>query len=91
MAIDDRAARPDELGVLVAAGDGEPERLLLLGTPHGGRVHIREWSSHNWAGPADERDDAVADALAVFQRAYDARRRMSAGLPEIRAWLAGRR
>jgi hypothetical protein len=86
----DRAPGPDELGVLIAAGDGEPERLLMLGKPANGRVHIREWSTHNWSGPPDERDAAVADTFAVFQRAHDARRRMSAGLSQIRAWLDGR-
>jgi len=90
MAADDRAPGPDELGVLVAAGAGEPERLLMLGRPTGGRVHIREWSSHNWSGRPDERDETVDDAFATFQRAYDARRRMTAGLPQIRAWLDGR-
>ena len=92
MPADDRshAPGPDELGVLVAAGDGEPERLLMLGTPARGRVHVREWSTHNWSGRPDERDDAVVDVLAVFQRAHDARRRMSAGLSQIRAWLDGR-
>lgn len=81
---------PDELGVLVAAGDGEPERLVMLGPPSHGVVHLREWSSRNWSGPPNERDAAVADVLAQFQRAYDARRRMSAGLIQIRAWLDGR-
>lgn len=85
-----RTPGADELGILVAAGSGEPERLLMLGTPVNGRVHIREWSSHNWSGPPDERDEAVADAFAVFQRAHDARRRMSTGLVQIRAWLDGR-
>lgn len=89
---DDRSREPgpDELAILVAAGGGEPERLLLLAKPANGRVHIREWSSHNWSGPADERDEAVADAFAVFQRAHDARRRMSTGLVQIRAWLDDR-
>ena len=85
-----RAPGPDELGVLMAAGDGEPERLLMLGTPANGRVHVREWSSRNWSGPPDEREMTVADAFAVFQRAHDARRRMSTGLSQIRAWLDGR-
>ncbi|HEY7896376.1 MAG TPA: hypothetical protein VIC24_15855 [Gemmatimonadaceae bacterium] len=84
------APGPDELGVLVAAGDGESERLVMLGKPVRGRVHLREWSAHNWSGPPEERDAPVADVLALFQRAYDARRRMSAGLAQIRAWLDGR-
>ncbi|HEV2180442.1 MAG TPA: hypothetical protein VGR59_08985 [Gemmatimonadaceae bacterium] len=85
-----RTPGPDELGVLVAAGDGESERLLMLGKPANGRVHVREWSSLNWSGPPDERDMPVSEAFAVFQRAHDARRRMSAALSRIRAWLDGR-
>jgi hypothetical protein len=84
------AAAPAELGVLISAGAGEPDRLLLLARPSAGRVHVREWSTHNWSSAPDERDLAVADALAVFQRAYDARRRMSVSLRGIEAWLAGR-
>lgn len=92
MAGDDLPHTPgqDELGVLVGAGDGERERLVMLGKPAHGRVHVREWSSHNWSSAPEERDAAVADVAADFQRAYDARRRMSAGLAQIRAWLDGR-
>jgi hypothetical protein len=86
---DQRGARPDELGVLIAAGVGEPERLLMLGTPAAGRVHVREWSTHNWAGAPDERDLAVGDALAIFERAYESRRRLSVALGRVRQWLGG--
>ncbi len=81
---------PAELGVLISAGPGEPDRLLLLARPSEGRVHVREWSTHNWSSAPDEREIAVADALAIFQGAYDARRRMSVSLKGIEAWLAGR-
>jgi hypothetical protein len=84
------AAAPAELGVLISAGAGEPDRLILLQRPSNGRVHVREWSTHNWSSAPDERDLAVADALANFRRAYDARRRMSVSLRGIEAWLAGR-
>ncbi len=84
------AAAPVELGVLISAGAGEPDRLLLLARPSAGRVHLREWSTHNWSSAPDERDLAVTDALAIFRRAYDARRRMSVSLKGIEAWLAGR-
>jgi hypothetical protein len=84
-----RTAGPDELGVLIAAGDGEPERLLMLGRPAHGRVHVREWSTHNWSGAPDERDLPVASVLAIFRRAYDARRRMSVALKEVESWLEG--
>lgn len=80
---------PDELGVLISAGAGEPERLVMLGRPSAGRVRVREWSTHNWSGAPDERDLPVEHAYTIFQRAFDARRRLSAALPEIRAWLEG--
>lgn len=82
-------AGPDELGVLISAGAGEPDRLLMLARPTAGRVRVREWSTHNWSSAPDERELSVQDALAIFQRAAEARRRMSAALPEIRAWLEG--
>lgn len=80
---------PDELGVLISAGASEPDRLVMLGRPSNGRVHVREWSTHNWSGAPDERDLPVEHAYALFQRAFDARRRLTAALPEIRAWLEG--
>lgn len=82
-------AEPRELGVLISSG-GAPDRLIMLQRPANGRVHLREWSAHNWSGAPDERDVSVADALATFQDAYDARRRMSVSLKGIQAWLAGR-
>ena len=83
------AVRP-ELGVLISAGAGEPDRLITLYRPRSGRVQLREWSTHNWSGAPDEREIPVAEALAIFQGAYDARRRMSVSLKGIQAWLAGR-
>lgn len=81
---------PAELGVLISAGAGKPDRLLIIGRPSDGRVRVREWSTHNWSSAPDEREISVADALAIFQGAYDARRRMSVSLKGIQAWLAGR-
>ncbi|HEY7877541.1 MAG TPA: hypothetical protein VIC55_04920 [Gemmatimonadaceae bacterium] len=87
---DPRAAGADELGVLIAAGGHEPERLLMIGRPAHARVHVREWSTHNWAGPPDERDDSIEAVYALCERASNERRRMTAALPRIRAWLDGR-
>jgi hypothetical protein len=87
----DGQTTPAELGVLISGGGGKPDRLLILGRPSGGRVRVREWSTHNWSGAPDEGELSVADALAIFQGAYDARRRMSVSLKGIQAWLAGRR
>ncbi len=79
-----------ELGVLISAGAGKPDRLLLLARPANGKVHVREWSTHNWSSAPDERELPVADALAIFRSAYDERRRMSVSIKGVEAWLAGR-
>jgi hypothetical protein len=86
----DALAVPAELGVLISAGAGKPDCLLLISRPRDGRVHLREWSTHNWSSAPDESEISVADALAIFQGAYDARRRMSVSLKGIQAWLEGR-
>lgn len=86
-----RAAGPEELTVLIAAGGGEPDRLLVLGAPANGRVRVREWNAPDWAAAPAEREIATSDALAIFQHAFDARRRLSVALVEVRAWLEGRR
>ena len=79
----------DELVVLVDASAGEPQYMLGLSRPVGGRVHVREWSGENWAGPPVERDLATGEVLARLQRAYDQRRRINLELLRIRSWLDG--
>lgn len=86
----DTAPLPGELGVLIAEGAGEPDRLVMLGRPVNGQVHVREWTTGNWATAPLERDTPVADVFAIFQKAYDARRRMNVSLGDIRSWLDGR-
>lgn len=80
----------EEMSVLITEGAGEPDRLIMLGRPSLGAVHVREWSTDNWNAAPVERDTSVSDAMAVFRAAYDARRRMSVSLQEIRSWLEGR-
>lgn len=80
----------EEMGVLITEGAGEPDRLIMVGRPSGGMVHLREWSTDNWNAAPAERDSRVADAVAIFRAAFDARRRMSVSLQEIRSWLEGR-
>ena len=88
-----RDTNPDagvnELVVLVDAGAGEGEYMLGLARPERGTVHVREWSGGNWAGPPVERDLPTGEVLARLQRAYDQRRRISAELLRVRAWLDG--
>jgi hypothetical protein len=86
---DQRNPSSNELAVLITAGAGEPDRLLMLGRPAAGRVHVREWSTHNWANAPDEHDLAIGEALAIFEHAYESRRRLSVAIARVRQWLGG--
>jgi hypothetical protein len=83
------ASCPEELAVQVAAGDGEPERLLMLSHVSGGRVRVREWSGESWNRSPEERE-IDGDALyASLERAVRRGRRVSEELYRIRSWLSG--
>ena len=79
----------DVLTVQVAGGDDEPERLLVISRPVGGRVHVREWSSGNWNTEPVSQHVPVDEMMSVFERAHQARRRISQDMYYIRTWLSG--
>ena len=83
-------AAPEALSVLVAGDGCEPERLVMLARPRGGRVRVREWSTHSWNAEPREHEAEVDAIWQAFERAYRRRRRLSEELPRIRAWLDGR-
>ena len=78
-----------ELTLQIGGDAGEPERLLLIARPEGGRVRVREWTGAGWGGPPREREYAVAELLAVVAGAARARRRLSEDPRRVRRWLAG--
>lgn len=77
----------DELSVLLGGNDREPERLLLIGRPHGGRVTTREWESTDWSRPPVTRDYDAAALLADLERARRSGRTLNQELQAIRRWL----
>jgi hypothetical protein len=83
--------RRDTLTVQIQGGraaDGatEPETVLVLARPAGGRVAVREYPS---PGAPAAYDAAPADVLARVERALGAGRRVGAELYLVRRWLAG--
>ena len=81
----------DELPVFIMGPGAEPERLMLVGRPAGGRVRVREWSGADWSVPAAERElgcDEVADAV---ERAVRGGRRVTQSPQVVRRWLDGAR
>lgn len=78
-----------ELSVRIGPGHGEPERLLLVGPPDHGRVHVKEWDATNWASPARERDVTTTELYATIKQAADHRSALSVELYQIKLWLDG--
>ena len=87
--------QPDDAGdanfltVQVAGDRDQPERLLLISRPADGRVWVREWTSATWNAQPEEREVDAGELLDAFERAAQARRRLSQELYYIRAWLDG--
>ncbi len=75
------------LVVQIEGGHGEPERLLHISPPVGGRVLVREWSSEAGGFTPEERD--AAELLDQLEATWRSRRRMSEDLHRIRLWLNG--
>jgi hypothetical protein len=87
-AADSSSAR--ELPLLIGAGPGTPESLMLLGTPDAtGVVHVRTWTAADWSAPprsSAERADTLLKWLEVQERAG---RTMNQSLHTVRLWLLG--
>ena len=81
----------DELPVLITGPASEPERLMLVGRPDGGRVRIREWSGADWSAPPAERELRCEELTEVVERAVRAGRRVNQSPHAVRRWLDGAR
>ena len=88
MTTSDSSAR--ELPLLIGAGPGTPETLMLIGAPDSaGVVHVRTWTADEWsAAPrtSAERADTLLKWLEVQQRLG---RTMNQSPTVVRLWLRG--
>lgn len=82
-------ATSEFLTLRVAAGRGEPERLLLIGRPENGQVRVREWTSHSWNSEGEDYEIDAEDLLAALERDFSAHRAMSEEIYRVRQWLTG--
>ena len=73
-------------GGRAVGGAPDPETLLVLDRPAGGRVAVREFPSPGAPAAYDARPD---DVLARIEGAARAGRRVGAELHLVRRWLAG--
>lgn len=79
----------DEMPVIIGAGSGAPEQLLIVGRPRDGRVTVREWSGADWSAAPRVRALAADALYDEIERAERAGRRVNQGLYAVRLWLSG--
>jgi hypothetical protein len=83
-----RSAR--ELPLLLGAGGGAPETLLLIGAPDAeGVVHVRVWSAGDWSAPPKARAERAVAFLQWLESQSAAGRSMNQSLYALRLWLRG--
>jgi hypothetical protein len=83
-------ALPDagnELPVLLGGSAAQPETLILISRPGDGMVHLREWTSSDWAASPTERDAPVEGLYVELERAVREGRAMNQNLYAVRLWL----
>ena len=89
MSAGDAAATP-ELPLLMGGGDGEPERLMLLGTPDAqGMVRMRVWTSDDWSAAVRTRGERKDALLEWIESQVKAGRTLNQSLHTVRQWLRG--
>jgi hypothetical protein len=81
---------PNELPVLLGAGAGEMEALLLVGPRDvAGMVPVRRWSGENWSAAAPSAIERADALLHWIEAQAAAGRSMNQSLYAVRLWLRG--
>jgi hypothetical protein len=79
-----------ELPVLIGAGRGTPESLMLLGAPDAaGVVHVRTWSADDWGAPPRTSAERADTLLRWLEAQEQSGRTMNQSLYAVRLWLRG--
>ena len=60
---------------------------MLVSRPRAGMVHLREWTSSDWAATPTERDAAVEGFYVELEQAVREGRGMNQSLHAVRLWL----
>jgi len=85
------ASSDEMLQLLVGAGQGEPEMLLLLGRPNAqGVVRVRSWTSDDWSAAPTTSERPRADLLRDIESWVRQRRGLNHELALVRRWLGTR-
>ena len=84
------SSEPRELPLLLGAGAGDVETLLLIGEPDAAaRVLVRRWTASDWSAPPRTEHEPAAELLRWLERQASASRSMNQSLYAVRRWLLG--
>ena len=84
------SSTPRELPLLIGAGPGMPETLMLIGAPGaGGVVHVRTWTADDWSSPPRASAERADTLLAWLDVQFRTGRTMNQSLTSVRLWLRG--
>lgn len=76
------------LQLLVGAGQGEPEMLLLLERPNAdGIVRVRSWTSDDWSAIPETREQPTLELLLQIEGWARQRRGLNHQISVVRRWL----
>src|SRR5438445_13653417 len=85
-----KTGAPKELPLLLGAGGGAPETLLLIGAPGADDVlHVRVWSANDWSAPPQVRAERASAFLRWLEAQSAAGRSMNQSLYATRLVLRG--
>jgi hypothetical protein len=84
------SSTPRELPLLIGAGTGTSEMLILLGAPDAaGVVHVRSWTADDWGAPPRIRAERAETLLQWLESQVNAGRTLNQSLYAVRLWLRG--
>jgi hypothetical protein len=78
----------DELPLFIMGPGPNPERLILIGRPAGGRVRVREWTGADWSAPSREREIECTELADAVDEAIRSGRQLNQSPQLVRRWLA---
>lgn len=85
-----QSTAPRELPLLLGAGTGAAEALMLIGAPDAdGVVHVRSWTADDWGAPPRTRAERAGPLLKWLEAQSSAGRSMNQSIYAVRLWLRG--
>lgn len=82
-------ASGDFLTIRLAGNVGEGDRFLLVGRPHEGLVHVREWTPRTLNSAGEDFDADPSELMADIEAIYAGGRAVTPEMYQIRLWMGG--